>query len=598
MLFPICWPEQAVPFQTFLMSSRMVDSSAADTADARVSRLTVLGILMTLLSVGCFSLVRSLTETHQLLCLLLVVVAVVPLVRVHTGSIPSPQQDYFQAYARLFPVIAIALLLLTAVCYLLTMREAVGDVDLFYFLCYARDMNLGGDIPENAYSYFPGIYTFWRFAILISGDSLPALQAWHLGTIVLNCLLISLLLWRLTRSLPAALFSAGWALLLYSRFQGLGGTSEPLATIPLLAALCYWNGESMRGQKGILSCLALGVGFGLALYGKQQAGLLSLGALLLLAESLGHSTARRHDLRILVILPVLALLTLLVAILAEGKGMAPLWKGLSIVSSYGQEGSWLHNLYVQVRRDETAALATLFAAGTLCWWGLEKKTRTDSERRQLSVAGLLAISGLATLIQLRSRGFHHYMLLAVPSLVVSSTLAWLHLWSRRAETWRSLKIPCLALLLAPLVPFLFSSGIDKSFLAARLPRPVEAATLPHLHQKLNSQNDLEQIRQHVAPGTSILLVPARHNSIHFLLQTSSSASTGYHFQLQEYIDGSWIDQLSAGHRYVVVQFGGLDETDRKSWGRIQQRRTHRTLLNQNYEVLVEGRYLVLYGLRD
>jgi hypothetical protein len=47
-----------------------------------------------------------------------------------------------------------------------------------------------------------------------------------------------------------------------------------------------------------------------------------------------------------------------------------------------------------------------------------------------------------------------------------------------------------------------------------------------------------------------------------------------------------------------VQFGGLDETDKKNWGRIQQRRTHRTLLNLNYEVLVEGRYLVLYGLRD
>ncbi len=574
----------------------MVDSSAAKAADERVSRLTVLGILMALLSVGCFSLVRSLTETHQLLCLLLVVVAVVPLVRVHTDSLPSSQQDYFQAYARSFPIVAIVLLLLTAVCYLLAMRGAVGDVDLFYFLCYARDMNLGGNIPENVYSYFPGIYTFWRFAILISGDALPALQAWHLGTIVLNCLLVSLLLWRLTRSLPAALFSAGWALLLYSRFQGLGGTSEPLATIPLLAALCYWNGESMRGQKGILYCLALGIGFGLALYGKQQAGLLSLGALMLLAESLGP--ARRHDLRILVVLPILALLTLVVAILAEGEGMAPLWKGLSIVSAYGQEGSWLHNLYVQVRRDETAALAALFTAGTLCWWGLGKRTMTDPERRQLSVAGLLAISGLATLIQFRSRGFHHYMLLAVPSLVVSSSLAWLHLWSRRAEAWRSLKIPCLALLLAPLVPFLFSSGIGKSFLAGELPRPVEGAYFPHLHQKLNFGEDVEQIRQQLAPGASILLVPARHNSIHFLLHTSSSAPTGYHFQLKEYIDGSWIDQLSVGHRYVVVQFGGLDETDKKSWGRIQQRRTHRTLMIQNYKVLVEGRYLVLYGLSD
>ena len=578
----------------------MVDPKAPEALDRKVSRLTVLGILIPLLSVGCFSLVRSLTETHQLLCLLLVVMATLPLIRVHTGSIPSLQRDYYQAYARTFPIAALALLLLTAAGYLLTMREAVGDVDLFYFLCYARDMNAGGDVPDNVYSYFPGIYTFWRAAILVSGDSLPALQTWHLGAVVLNCLLVSLLLWRLTRSLPAALFAAGWTLLLYSRFQGLEGTSEPLATIPLLAALCYWNGEPLRGREGIFRCLALGIGFGLALYGKQQAGLLSLGAIMLLVESLGHGTARRHDLRILVALPVLALLTLLLGILAEGEGMAPLWKGLSAVSGYGQEGSWLHNLYAQVRRDETAALAVLFTAGTLCWWGLGKRARTDSERRQLSVAGLLAMSGLAALIQFRSRGFHHYMLLAVPSLVVSSTLAWLHLWSRRGETWRARKIPCLALLLVPLLPFLFNSGIGKSFLAGELPRPVEGDFRPHLHQKLKFREDLEQIRQQLPPGASILLVPGRHNSIHFLLKTSSSAPTGYHFQLKEYADGSWIDQLTAGHRYVVEQIGGLDETDMKSWGRIQHRRTMRMLKTENYKVLVQGknRYLVLYGPSD
>ena len=541
-------------------------------------------------------MVRSLTAAHQPLCLLIVLAAIFPLVRVHTDSIPSAQRDYYRAYGKALPLFALLLALVTAVGYLLTMHGSVGDVDLFYFLCYARDMNLGHEIPENIYSYFPGIYTFWRSAILVSGESLPAMEAWHLGLVAMNCFLVGLLLWRLTRCLPAALFAAVWTLLLYSRFQGLDGTSEPLATLPLLAALCYWNGRPLRGRNGLLGCLVLGAGFGLALYGKQQAGLLSLGAVMLLIESLGSS--RRHDLRILAALPLCALATLLLAILGEGEGLAPLWKGLSAAAGYGQEGSWLHNIYVQVRRDETAILAALFTAAVLCWWGLQRRTSEDAGQRQLSVAGMLAISGLATLLQLRSRAFHHYMLLAVPCLVVSSTLAWRYLWSRRTGSWRTRKGACLALLLLPMVPFLVNSGIDESFLAGRLPQPVERVIPIRWHQREELRDDLEQLRRQLPPGASILLVPARHNSIHFLLGTSSAASSGYHFQLREYSDESWIDQLSGGHKYVLVQHRGLDSTDRKRWGFTRQRRAHRTLLNENYEVLFQGRNLVLYQLRD
>ncbi len=541
-------------------------------------------------------MVRSLTAAHQPLCLLIVLAAIFPLVRVHTDSIPSAQRDYYQAYGKALPLFALLLALVTATGYLLTMHGSVGDVDLFYFLCYARDMNLGHQIPENIYSYFPGIYTFWRSAILVSGESLPAMEAWHLGLVAMNCFLVGLLLWRLTRCLPAALFAAAWTLLLYSRFQGLDGTSEPLATLPLLAALCYWNGRPLRGRNGLLGCLVLGAGFGLALYGKQQAGLLSLGAVMLLIESLGSS--RRHDLRILAALPLCALATLLLAILGEGEGLAPLWKGLSAAAGYGQEGSWLQNIYVQVRRDETAILAALFTAAVLCWWGLQRRTSEDAGQRQLSVAGMLAISGLATLLQLRSRAFHHYMLLAVPCLVVSSTLAWRYLWSRRTGSWRTRKGACLALLLLPMVPFLVNSGIDESFLAGRLPQPVERVIPIRWHQREELRDDLEQLRRQLPPGASILLVPARHNSIHFLLGTSSAASSGYHFQLREYSDESWIDQLSGGHNYVLVQHRGLDSTDRKRWGFTRQRRAHRTLLNENYEVLFQGRNLVLYQLRD
>ena len=576
----------------------MVDSTIPAADGRNRSRLVITGILIALLSVCCFALVRSLTATHQPLCLLVVLAAILPLLRLHTDSFPLSQQDYYQAYARTLPQCALALAVMTAIGYLLTMHGAVGDVDLFYFLCYARDMKLGNEIPENVYSYFPGIYTFWRSAITLSGESLPALETWHLGLVALNCVLVGLLIWRLTRCLPAALFAASWTLLLYSRFQGLEGTSEPLATIPLLAALCYWNGRSLRGRKGLLLCLVLGAGFGLALYGKQQAGLLSLGAVMLLIEGpAGGGTARRHDLRILAALPLFALATLLLGILAEGQGLQPLWKGLSVAAGYGQEGSWLDNLYVQVRRDETAVLAALFTAGVLCWWGLRGGISEEAERRQLSVAGLLAISGLATLFQLRSRGFHHYMLLAVPSLVVSSTLAWHHLWSRRTGNWRTRKGPCLALLLLPLIPFLVDSGIDESFLAGRLPRPVERLIPLRWHQREELRDDLEKLRQQLPDRASVLLVPARHNSIHFQLGTSSAAATGYHFQLKDYADGSWIDQLSEGHKYVLVQHRGLDSTDKKRWGITQQRRAHRTLLNENYEVLVRGKNLVLYGRR-
>ena len=156
----------------------------------------------------------------------------------------------------------------------------------------------------------------------------------------------------------------------------------------------------------------------------------------------------------------------------------------------------------------------------------------------------------------------------------------------------------MALLLLPLVPFLVESGIDESFLAGRLPLPVERVIPIRWHQREELRDDLEPLRRHVPPGASILLVPARHNSIHFLLGTRSAASSGYHFQLREYNDESWIDQLSGGHKYVLVQHRGLDSTDRKRWGFTRQRRAHRTLLNENYEVLFQGKNLVLYQHRD
>ena len=194
-----------------------------------------------------------------------------------------------------------------------------------------------------------------------AGQRLETIQYSYLLVIVCNMLLVAAIVWQHSRSLVAGLFAATWFLVLVSRFQATAGETELLATIPLLVTVLCWFGRPLRGKRGWCYSLLLGIGLGLALYTKQQAGLLSLGALALLLSYRWRDKQEQHQWTQLIALPFIAAIVFLISVLVLGEGWLPIREGLNAIGQYPSKGSWWGNLYTQCRRDETAVLAALFS---------------------------------------------------------------------------------------------------------------------------------------------------------------------------------------------------------------------------------------------
>lgn len=511
----------------------MPSSSPQPAARPTSSRLALLATLLAIAAVACGSVIQS-TIADPWLNVLFVLVLLLPILRGELGRQNSWLRQYDQGYRRALLVAGLGWALVTACLYLVRIRPFIGDVDLFYYLCNARDMNNHSLTSNDCYSYFPGVYSFWRTVMLTVGQRLEAIQWTYLLVIVANVLLVAAIVWRHSRCLASSLFAGSWLLVLASRFQATAGETELLATIPLLIAVLYWSGQPLRGSRGWRYSLALGIGLALTLYAKQQAGLLSLGALALLLSYRWRSKADQHQFRLLIAIPVIAVVLFLVAILLEGAGWQPLQIGLATVADYEKEGSWWFNLYVQLRRDETAGMAALFSGLVLagCLW--RKNSRST---KSLEVILFLAIGALCTLWQLRSRAYHHYMLLAAPGLVISSVLLWREVFPARVEGQRKTALLRSALILLIFVPFLRDAGIRESFTVWRVPRSTNFAPRQLWHQQSPVAKDLQQLPG--SPGETLYVIPSRHNSVYFVLQAQTSSPRGYRFKQLPLAETDW-----------------------------------------------------------
>ncbi|MGE3777505.1 MAG: hypothetical protein AB7F89_10000, partial [Pirellulaceae bacterium] len=322
------------------------------------------------------------------------------------------------------------------IAYLVSRRSAIESSDFYYYVCYARDtLHHGVDVPSDRYRYFPGVYAFWRTVMRVGGESLVALQWAYVLVLAVNCVLVAGIVARGCRRIDAAVFAGIWYLVLASRFEGFAGVTEPLATIPFLAGVLAWGGRPLRGRAGVCASAILGTGIGLALYVKQQAGLLSLGAAALLLVP-PPGTHGRHGWAGLCLLPLISAGVFALAIAIEGMGLAPLAMGLHQASSYPSQSSWGQHLYALARNDESATLAALLTA--LAWSGCRATTRSGCGPRHdaLDMAGLLVLAGAATLVQYRWRGYYHYALLAVPCLVAAAPIVGGELFARLPSRWR------------------------------------------------------------------------------------------------------------------------------------------------------------------
>ncbi len=556
----------------------------------RVSNLTIWWLWLGLLCLAILLLpVAFLPDQHALANLIVIgAVLTIPAAYVDRrrlqGSNDTVSSRVIDRFYHMLPYLLILVAVIGTIIYLCAAWPSVGSVDFFYYLCTARDMLAhGSEVSDRCYNYFPGVYTFWRSVMTLAGNTLPQLQQAYVLLLVLNAVLIAATIGRVTRNMLASCFAALWYLVLISRYEGFAGVSEPLATAILMIGCLIWRGQPLRQRHGYVVAILFGITLGMAVYAKQQAGLLTLGAISLVLLRPFTSADRQHDWRHLALLPLVAAATFAAGILAEGKGWIPLREGLAFASEYGTESSLAWNLYVQIRGDESAAVAAVMMVLTwaVALWKGNRRHWADSADFQLASFALFAF--LFALVQFISRPFGHYMLLAIPLLVLGSVLlAWTvaHAWNSRIPQSLSKSLVTRALLLIAIAsPFFNTAGRADTLWAWRwqLPEGFQANEL--WHEQPQQARDIATARTVVAAGSKMYVLPPRRNSIYYLLRTRTASPDGYTFFETDLATFPWDDC-----RYFILLTHRLSEFDYQFSSRTRLDEVRQIVLDHGFRV--------------
>ena len=225
------------------------------------------------------------TTTPQTLFLVAAsIVSLLPMFRTPKGNIGV--SEYQQGFQKTLIPLWISCGLVAAVFYLFKAKHNAGGIDWFYYLCYSRDgINFYGT-ADNMYSYFPGIYQFWKVAMRLVGTDVASLQNVIIVALGLNAALVGVVVFQHTRCKLISSGAALWALVVLIRFDGLRGESEIIASLFFLSTMIAWKGTPLDHWKKWKLLFVFSLGLGLTVYMKQQAGLLAVGALALGWEQL------------------------------------------------------------------------------------------------------------------------------------------------------------------------------------------------------------------------------------------------------------------------------------------------------------------------
>jgi hypothetical protein len=523
------------------------------------------------------------------------IVSLLPLFR-------NPKADtaaflYQQGFQKTLIPLWISCGLVAAVSYLLKAKHISGGIDWFYYLCYSRDgINFFGT-ADNMYSYFPGIYQFWRTAMRLVGTDVASLQNVIIVALGLNAVLIGVVVFQHTRCKLISSGAALWALVVLIRFDGLRGESEIIASLFFLSTMIAWKGTPLDHWKKWKLLFVFSLGLGLTVYMKQQAGLLAVGALALGWEQLSPRSSNRHRWGMLVSLPLLAGLLLVGFIFIEGRGLEPLSLGLSTAASYPSRDSWLHNLYVQFRHDESFWIVVLVTM--VMFIRQQTKSPEGSSPTNTSSARLvkfLLVGGFVTLLQFKIRPYHHYLLLTIPAFTISAAIIW---HEHRYLIERGIKQRMLMVFLAAL-PFCWAEDYQWAYHPAQVPTAAQVAELTNWHQQVSSGRVIAELRRNIPPATALMILPSRHNSIHYLADTRSSSPHGYSFNEGGYSENeAWSEMLETTTSEYVLLLGEnvCDEFDHTIWDAKRIGQAQRILKLRGYK-RVEGAAEIELYLRD
>lgn len=396
--------------------------------------------------------------------------------------------------------------------FLIQARSVVDGVDLAFFVNYARDWVWGYELSgPTRYAYFPGAYVLWAIVLLVYEASDVVVRSTVVAVLLSNSILVGCLTRVLTRSTIAAVYAAATYIAIASRYEAFHGTTEPIATIPFLIGVIAWQLADQRRRPN-LAAVVLGVGIGLALFCKQQAGLLSLGAIWLLTpespdqdavikdtgSNLGSTIRRRTG--ELVIATITAAVTFLVAILMLGDGLLPIADGLRTATNYGVAGNWRDNLNWIFQIDRSFFVMVIVSSAFLL-------IPRMPNRRAIAI---LAVAGFATFIQFRSRGFAHYTLLAVPCFSVVFVSGLCCLWNSSASQSYMIRLKNVALFALILLPAAYVRPDPAVLALLRVWDPISIdESFVAWHEQPRMAESIRTLQPFISRGDPIVVVPSQ-----------------------------------------------------------------------------------------
>jgi len=410
----------------------------------------------------------------------------------------------------------------SAVSFGITARPFIGGVDFYYYILTARDLASGVAVPNDRYSYLPGVFSFWRTVFTVSDGSLFSLQWAYLAVLFANAFLVGGILTTLTRSWPAGGIAAALYLFVAGRIEGFAGITEPIATIPFLLGLWLWI--LMRGDQGSYAgLLALAAGFGLALFTKQQGGLLALGVVGLLPALWSPDPSKRYQISHLAILPLGAGAVFLVAMVVEGGGLAAVWTALRTVRDYQAQGFWVQ--HVNRVFELTQPVSNFFLSSCIAWAVLtffHNRAPVVSSSFLLTL-GITIFATLGCLIQFTKRGYLHYAMLLLPAALIAAGLGLYAViklldWAARAWRW-----PTVPLVMLGTAVFLWTNSAGATALVRDTSAMATASARWLTHEDIG--RIFTPLCSRIGPGTALLLIPPRENQIHWFCRTRPVDST-------------------------------------------------------------------------
>lgn len=457
-----------------------------------------------------------------------------------------------------------------AVRLLIVSRPIVGGVDFYHNILFSRD--LAGGVPSvtfDRYIYFPGGYSFWTTVFRMFDGSLASLQWAYVGVLFANALLIGGVLKSLTGFWQVGMVAGTAYIFAATKIDGFEGVTEPIATIPYLSGLWLWILMTARGQRR-LAILALATGLGLALFSKQQGGLLSLGMLGLLPALWCVNPACKYRLVHLVALPAGIAGVFLLAMAAEGGGIQAVQRGLLFASEYQAQGAWVQ--HVERVRSVLLPISSLFLSGCAVWLCIavfRKRMPVVSDVVFLTL-GMAIFSALGCLLQYVKRGYLHYALMLLPSALIVSGLAVfvvVHMLKGYALKRSRYVMP---VVLSGTV--LFFVGMNWEGAADFVGHVSDHIAAPS--RKTPSEvfgGAIAPLCAHLQPGSELLLVPTRENRVHWFCKTRAVAWEGTYTWLmpeqEHYLPA--MDSPSLKNVFVFSEdYGDFEKqyVERGDWG--------------------------------